>query len=328
MSGELTRHGGRLDAARARFGGREQAWIDLSTGINPVPWPDAAACAADWATLPSPAALKALEEQAARYFGVDADHVCALPGSETGLRLLPQILPLPGVHIGPTYRTHSEIFPASRSCEADAALATPPGAILIANPNNPDGRIRSATKMRGLLARLEQQEGWLIVDEAFADTDPAISLATDIGTGRRLIIFRSFGKFFGLAGLRLGFVLAPPRIVRSYRALLGDWPLNAAALSIGTAAYTDGEWIERTRRQLPASAARLDDLLNKHGLTPIGACPLFRLIETGRASALFEGLARHAILTRPFDYAANWLRIGLPGDEAAWRRLDAALADG
>lgn len=328
MREDFTWHGGQLDTARARFGERSEPWIDLSTGINPNPWPHTETSPADWAPLPSAAMLKRLEENAARCFGVDPAHVCALPGSEIGLRLLPHVLSLPGLHISPAYRTHSAIFPDGASPERGFPSTGAPRAVLVANPNNPDGKRRSADRMRGWLDHLEQDGNWLIVDEAFADADPAISLAGQIADERRLMIFRSFGKFFGLAGVRLGFVLGPRAIIQRYRHMLGDWPVHAAALAIGTAAYADEKWIERTRRQVRASASRLDDLLCKHGLVPIGRCPLFRLVETGEARILFERLARRAILTRPFDYAPNWLRIGLPGDEAARQRLDKALADG
>ena len=145
---------------------------------------------------------------------------------------------------------------------------------------------------------------------------------------RRLIVLRSFGKFFGLAGVRLGFVLAPPPIIAAYRQVLGDWPLSVAALAIGAGAYADEAWIAATRLALPARAAALDAMLRDHGFRAWGACPLFRLIETDDAGALFERLARRAILTRPFAYHSRWLRLGLSADERAMARLDRALADG
>jgi cobalamin biosynthetic protein CobC len=195
------------------------------------------------------------------------------------------------------------------------------------NPNNPDGALLTR---EALLATLEQQErsgGWLIVDEAFVDCAPEWSVAGEVAGTRRLIVTRSFGKFFGLAGVRLGFVLAPPALLAELRHLLGEWPLGAAALSFGSAAYADAPWIARTRAELPAAAARLDDVLTRHGPAPRGGCPLFRLAETAAAHGLFTALAHRHILTRPFAHHPRLLRFGLPADDRALARLDAALAE-
>ena len=128
--------------------------------------------------------------------------------------------------------------------------------------------------------------------------------------------------------MRLGFVLAPQAIVAALRARLGAWPLSEAAIAIGTAAYADAGWIEATRQRLPAEAIALDAVLARHGYRAAGACPLFRLIETDDGRALFERLARRAILTRPFADEPRWLRLGLPADSEALARLHAALGHG
>jgi cobalamin biosynthetic protein CobC len=171
-------------------------------------------------------------------------------------------------------------------------------------------------------------DGWLMVDEAFADATPDVSVAHRVGRWERLIVLRSFGKFFGLAGLRLGFVLGPGEVIAMLRAILGDWPLGAGALAAGDAAYRDGAWIEQARRDLARRAGRMDGLLAGHGLKALGQCPHFRLIEDGDAQALFARLAHRKILTRPFDYDLRWLRLGIPAREADWARLEEALRDG
>lgn len=319
-------HGGRLGEARAAFGDGLEPWIDLSTGINPLPWPGACAIEPDWHSLPDPAALAALETVAARHFGVDPALCCAVPGSEMALRLLGKVTGLSGEHLTPAYRTHSVACP-----QAIDFVKGPPGddrLLLLGNPNNPDGRIIAAARLEQWLHWQERAGGWLVVDEAFADATPHTSIAPVVDEYRRLIVLRSFGKFFGLAGVRLGFVLAPPEIIAAYRQLLGDWPLSAAALAIGTAAYADTAWIEATRQALPARASVLDDAFHAHGFKPKGACPLFRLIETDDARGLFEHLARQAILTRPFADYPRWLRLGLPAGEDELARLDRALAHG
>lgn len=317
-----TWHGGGLAAARAHFG--EGDWLDLSTGINPHAWPGADAVPIDWRRLPDEADLAALEQAAAAHFGLSPDHVCAVPGTEVGLRLVGEMLDGPACFLAPSYRTHAEMMPGARPVGqvADADGAT----LVLANPNNPDGEVRPPADLLALLAR--RGEGWLAVDEAFADPLRGISLASAVRDACKLVVFRSFGKFFGLAGVRLGFVLGPRSLLAQLRRRLGAWPISAAAIAIGTRAYADRAWIEAARGRLAAEAAALDAMLARLAYRATGACPLFRLIETDDAGALFERLARRAILTRPFTDHPRWLRLGLPGSEARLARLEAALRDG
>ena len=324
MSTRWTWHGGGIEAARRHFG--EGDWIDLSTGINPHAWPGAADMAVDWQHLPDPDALARLEAVAAAFFGVDARHVCAVPGSEIGLRLTGMVVGGPARYIAPSYRTHGEMIVDCAQIDREAARRHD-GTLILANPNNPDGHAIGADAMQALL-NARGPDDWLLVDEAFADVDPGASIATSVDDDARLVVFRSFGKFFGLAGVRLGFVIAPQTIIAALRERLGAWPLSAAAIAIGTAAYADRDWIDATQRRLPTEAAALDALLARACFRPTGDCPLFRLIEAGDAQVLFERLARRAILTRPFADQPHWLRIGLPADADARARLEAALADG
>lgn len=317
-------HGGGLEAAKRRFGGAD--WIDLSTGINPHPWPGAAALTICWHHLPDPEALTRLETTAASRFGVDPGHVCAVPGTEIGLRLIGGLIGEPARHLTPGYRTHGEMMGGSTPLDWSGA-GDWDGTLILANPNNPDGRAIHADAMRALLDGRGAGR-WLLVDEAYADADPSLSIAASVDDSERLIVFRSFGKFFGLAGVRLGFIIAPKTVVAALRDRLGAWPLSAAAIAIGTAAYADDDWIVAARRRLRGEAATLDAILTYRGYRPRGACPLFRLIETDDAGALFERLAHRAILTRPFADQPRWLRIGLPGDPEALARLDNALGDG
>ncbi len=322
MSDAFRWHGGRLADAQARYGSAEP-WIDLSTGINPVPWPDASRIAVDWTALPDPSALAELEAAAAAHFGLPPAHVCAVPGSEIGLRMVGSLLDRPACYLTPGYRTHGEAFAQAKPVR-DPEEAPPSSVLLIANPNNPDGRVFARKQ---LLAWTERMQ-WLVVDEAFADCMPGGSIAPHVGEGRQLIVLRSFGKFFGLAGLRLGFLLGPTPIVAACRRMLGDWPVSAAAIAFGTAAYRDRAWINATIAALGERTKELDALLARHDLEARGGCPLFRLVERDDAAQLFERLARRAILTRPFEAEPTWLRFGLPADADAMERLDRALADG
>lgn len=330
MASEWMMHGGRLDLAKLRFPDAPQPWLDLSTGINPLRWPVPEGLAtADLGPLPAPSALAALERAAAGAFATDAA-VTALPGSEIGIRMLQAIgFPGPHRHVGPGYASHAAAFHDSRRIpvtDIDAAAAGG-GTIIVANPSNPEGHRVDPEHLLAVARRLKRRGGWLIVDEAFADTLPEASVLPHRTAEDPVLVFRSFGKFFGLAGIRLGFAVGPEPMIERIRARLGSWPVSSLAIEVGRAAYADAGWIAATRAHLHDEAAALDSVLTVAGHTPRGACPLFRLIETEDAQGLFLRLARAGILTRPFDTAPRWLRLGLPGG-AGLARLERALADG
>lgn len=320
-------HGGRLADACALFGGHPGDWLDLSTGINPQPWPVASAGAVDWAALPDATALARLEQSAAAFYGAAPSLCAAIPGSETGLRQLARILALPGLHQSLAYGTYRSAFARSDVADDLSHLPQRASVLVVGNPNNPDGRLLSRDAMAQMLRHQERNDGWLVIDEAFADCDPAWSLASEVTPKRRLIVLRSFGKFFGLAGLRLGFAIAPPPILAALREGLGDWPIHSAALAHATEAFADTAWIAATRCNLSSQARSLDHLLERHGLVPEGACPLFRLVRGSGAGELFHPLAQRAILTRPFADHPDLLRLGLPADDCGLRRLDVALTE-
>lgn len=328
MDGGLSYHGGRLAEACARYGGDATDWIDLSTGINPHSWQPPTKLEVDWRALPDPLALSRLERTAAGYFGCDPALCAAVPGSETGIRRIAQTLDLPGLHQPLSYGTYRRAFHHAEAVADLSALPRRATVLVIGNANNPDGNVSSRAGLLALLDHQERHGGWLIVDEAFADCDLDWSIASEVTVGGRLIVLRSFGKFFGLAGLRLGFAIAPPEVLGGLRDSLGDWPVHAAALAFGTAAYDDTLWIAQTRKSLVRHAAALDAVLLRHGLATTGDCPLFRLVTTPDAARLFERLAQRQILTRPFAEYPALLRIGLPPDDAGLARLDAVLADG
>lgn len=318
-------HGGRIDLAAACYPDAPRPWLDLSTGINPCAWPIARAPAVDLCSLPSPDAVSKLEAAAAAFFGTSAERVVALPGSELGLRALDVLnLPTPVRYVTPSYSTHADAIAGAVPIERGAIDAVADGTLLVANPNNPNGH-RDVPQRLLAIARAG---AWLVVDEAFADVAPESSIVPLLAPEDRVIVFRSFGKFFGLPGVRLGFMIAPPEHAAAMRMRLGSWPISAHALAYGTAACRDTAWIDAARMSIIARAAKLDAMLSRHGLQARGECALFRLIETDAASDVFERLAWAGILTRTFDHAPHWLRIGVPGDAAAFARLDRALDDG
>ncbi|KQN82938.1 aminotransferase [Sphingomonas sp. Leaf67] len=311
---EYCAHGGRVTAAMRAFGGDD--WIDLSTGIAPWAYPHGAIDPGH-DRLPEPGELAALERAAARAFGVaDPTAVVAVPGTDLALRLLGVILAAgrPAV-VRPGYAGHAAAWPHA---SAVAALADPRDAdlLVLASPANPDGFVTPADHLRTLARRMT-----LVVDEAYAD--PVAGLAGEASD--RLIVLRSFGKFYGLPGLRLGFVVAGSGVAGALRHLLGDWPVSSAAVRIGTAAYADRTFADAQAERIATVGALLD--LALAGVDIIGRAPLFRLIETSDAHALFRHLCNHAILTRPFADRRDRLRIGLPPDGAALSRLTTALKE-
>ncbi|WP_206335918.1 threonine-phosphate decarboxylase CobD [Rhizorhabdus phycosphaerae] len=331
MMDRWTWHGGGLSAARRHFGGHAEDWLDLSTGVNPKPWASSEPVAIDWTRLPDEEALEDLERAAAAHFGCTDEHVCAVPGTELALRLIGRLLGGTGEVLAPSYRSHVEMFDTARCITLEQAAASgmgggEEGVLVLANPNNPDGRTIDRASLLALHHAVPRR--WLLVDEAYADVCPEMSLAGDVPDAERLVVLRSFGKFFGLAGLRLGFVVAPPAFLARLRAVLGAWPINAAAIAMAGSAYRDRSWIGAARTRLPIEAAKLDRVLQSHGYAPQGGCPLFRLVETEDAAFLFERLARHHILVRPFAEYSRWIRFGLPDSALSLERLDRALGDG
>ncbi|MDG5489848.1 aminotransferase class I/II-fold pyridoxal phosphate-dependent enzyme [Sphingomonas sp. BGYR3] len=321
-------HGGRLDRARALLP-EVAEWTDLSTGIAPWPYPvriDAGCMTA----LPDPADLSRLETVAARVFGTSPDRVAAVPGTDIALRLIGTVLDGPAAYRAPGYSGHRAMWPAGQAASFGGPdlgdlndLSGRDGHVILARPNNPDGWIADRAALLALAERLAARGRVLIVDEAFADAEPDDSLAGHDVPG--LIVLRSFGKFFGLAGLRLGCVIAAPKMLARVRALLGDWPVAAPALVAGLAAYADAAWQAAQRARLINGSQRMADLIAGHGLIIRGRTPYFTLIESGDRDALFDHLIRAGILTRPFADQPHWLRIGLPGKEADWTRLQRAL---
>ena len=335
-AGRFAHHGGRLGAARSLFPDVPQPWIDLSTGINPRSYPAPRASQRARNRLPEPAELARLEAVAAAAFGVaDPARVVATAGTECALRLLPQMVNLQAsVIVGPTYGSHADAWTRAGALTQTIALeevrshAERAVGLTIVNPNNPDGRCVSRSRLLELHDSLARHGGTLIVDEAFAEVVPEISVAAEAGAAAapKLIVLRSFGKFFGLAGLRLGFIVAATPLAATIRGLIGEWPVASDALAAGLAAYADVRWMNRERTVLAKSAQRLDSLLTLNGFELAGGTSLFRLARAPDARERFTRLLAAGILVRPFDYAADLLRFGLPRGREQWRRLAAALS--
>jgi cobalamin biosynthetic protein CobC len=301
-------HGGGIDAAAALFGGARADWLDLSTGINPRPYPLPAFAPDAWTALPDRAAFAALEAAARAFWHVpDGAAVLAAPGASALIARMPAVLDGARVHIPqPTYNEHARAFAAQGWSVTDHA----PDASVVVHPNNPDGRLHALPATR-----------FAVIDESFCDITPDETLITH-ATHPGVLVLKSFGKFWGLAGVRLGFLIGDPTLVARMETLIGPWAVSGPALTAGTAALNDPAWAEATRARLAADAARLDALT---GWTVTGGTSLFRLYDVGDAAAMQTRLARHHIWTRIFPWSDRLIRLGLP-DGAGWDRLQRALA--
>ncbi|MCK1650969.1 threonine-phosphate decarboxylase [Bradyrhizobium sp. 149] len=319
----MREHGGNLDLAQQRFGGRAEDWIDLSTGINRLPYPVGEVSLRAWSALPSRAEIESLH-QAARHAYRTSAPVVALGGAQAAIQLLPQ-LASPGQAriLAPTYNEYAGVLSAAgwevEEVNALDALAGADLAIVV-NPNNPDGRCHPPKDLLALLPRV----GRLVIDESFADVTPQLSLASEHRPG--LLILRSFGKFYGLAGLRLGFALGNSSDIARLAGMSGPWPVSGAAIAIGCRALRDDAWAEAASARLARDCVRLDGMVQSQGWTLVGGTPLFRLYGMLDALAAQEKLARSQIWSRAFAREPTWLRLGLPGGESEWTRLAAALA--
>jgi cobalamin biosynthetic protein CobC len=307
-----------------------QPFIDLSTGINPHAYPLPLIAPDAFSRLPEPTAIERLAAIAAHAYGAaSADHVVAAPGTQSMLTQIASLVP-PGraVLLGPTYAEHARAAALAGHVVAevgepadlkDASLA------IVVNPNNPNGRIVDKGALLALAGALAQRGGLLMVDEAFMDAAPSeASLCSHVGLGN-IVVLRSFSKFFGLAGLRLGFAMAAPGLAGQLRARLGPWAVSGPAIAIGEVALADSAWAQATRTRLAADAARLEGMLTRAGFDIVGGTPLFRLVQTAIARECFDQLGRAGILVRRFAEHPRWLRFGLPGDDAAWQRLRGGL---
>lgn len=326
-SHELLHHGGRLHAAAEQYGIALADWLDLSTGINPCGWPVPEVPARVWARLPEDD--DDLVQAAREYYR--AEHLLPVAGSQAAIQSLPRLRPPSRVGVlHPGYAEHAAgwrraghaVTPVEAGQLHEAVDQS--DVIVLIHPNNPTGERFATEQLLEWHERLVRRGGWLIVDEAFMDAAPELSLCP-IGSRPGLIVLRSLGKFFGLAGVRVGFVCAWPDLLSRLAVVLGPWSVGNPSRWVASTALKDKTWQQAERLRLCDEETRLKTLLTRHDLAPSGGCALFQWIKTEQASYLHDNLARLGILTRLFSEPSS-LRFGLPGDEADWRKLDEALS--
>lgn len=320
-------HGGDLDAARRLFPDAPEPWLDLSTGINPVPYPAPPLEASAFRRLPSAADLDALRNVAAAAYGVrDPAGIVPAPGTQILIETLPRLWPRSRVAVvGPTYAEHAAAWGrAGHAVETVPDLAAAEGArvIVVVNPNNPDGRTWPAAALLEAADRLSAG-GLLVVDEAFADLETIESLGPYLRPG--IVVLRSFGKTYGLAGIRLGFALADATTAARIAEALGPWAVSGPALAIGRVALADAGWRAEAAIARCRDAERLDRMIGRAAGRVVGGTVLFRTADFPDGPDLFHRLGEAGIYVRRFAADPSRLRFGLPGDRTDWCRLSRIL---
>ncbi|NIA57959.1 threonine-phosphate decarboxylase [Massilia sp. TW-1] len=326
----MLEHGGNLRAAKARYGGTD--WIDLSTGINPHGYPAPAPSSDAWQRLPEPD--PDLVRAACAYYG--APHLLPVAGTQAAIQALPRLRaelagPARVTVAAPSYAEHAHHWRRLGHAMREVAYDSLDDAIgasdvvVVVNPNNPTGATVAPERLLGWAAQLAARGGWLVVDEAFGDTARALSVAGHVGRPG-LVVLRSVGKFFGLAGLRLGFVGAEEPLLAALGDLLGPWTISGPAQEVAIAALRDHGWQRATQTRLARDGARMHALLADHGIDAHGT-PLFHWWAAPRAEDFHQHMARRAIWVRLFPGAARGIRVGLPGNESAWLRIEQALRE-
>jgi len=324
-------HGGRLDEAVGQFGGDKSRWMDLSTGVNPHPYPIPELSNSVWTDLPDQDAVVQARLAARNCYGIDvAAGVSLAPGSQMHIQMLPLLFkPQPVAIVGFTYQEHGvcwqraghEVYMTDGLDSAEATARI----VIVVNPNNPDGRVFSSQELVLLARRLAAKGGLLVVDESFADVVPECSVADEVGRDG-LFVMRSLGKFYGLAGLRFGVGLTTTVLASRMDEKLGPWAVSGPALAVASDALSNKNWQKQNLAKLTKAQANLETILKKHGITILGGTALFTLVQHNESEQLWNHLASKRILTRPFPGKPDWLRLGLPKGQPQMSRLDKALA--
>jgi len=325
---EKLHHGGRLRTAAKYYNIPIEDWIDLSTGINPNGWPVETIPAALWRRLPED--NDELIEVARHYYG--APSLLPVAGSQAAIQALPQLRRQSRVYLlSPSYAEHAHAWQRTNHVVKTVTpehindVLPDTDVLIIINPNNPTGAVFPVEQLLDWHTQLVKRGGWLIIDEAFMDGTPRQSIVPHTASPG-LIVLRSLGKFFGLAGARVGFVCANETLLAQLDAVLGPWTISNASRWVATQALQDTTWQENTRNNLTRGSEHLLSLLSRHHLAPDGGCALFQWINTPHAATIHEKLLHQGILTRFFNTPQS-LRFGLPGIELEWAQLDRALAE-
>lgn len=324
-------HGGGLDTAVKKYGGEKSDWLDLSTGINPNPYPVYGVDPLAWHRLPDTKAMDVLTKAARQYYNVDKMHaLCVANGTQAIIDVLPRAFSCKRVGIfSPTYNEHAHVWKSSGAevieIKRGSSLPDDLDALVIVNPNNPDGWVLEKEELINFAESLNKSNGILIVDEAFFDVVPEQSLVSELP--KNAIILKSFGKFFGLAGLRLGFAIGEPLLLSNITQHIGIWSVSGPALQLGARAFSDSNWINYAITALKLLSKKQTEMMQNIGLTIEGENPLFIYASHIHAGKIHDVLAKRQILIRPFLHDETKLRFGICANKEMMERLENALKE-
>lgn len=322
-------HGGQLAKASRRYRIPVADWLDLSTGIAPWTWPVPPLPETVWSRLPESG--DGLLEAAGAYYGCAPELLTAVPGSQFAIRQLPQALAPASVLVPEVgYTEHARCWREAghrpvwyRDLDALREMVAQADHAVVINPDNPSGRVCDPGWLSALRGEM-RQDGLLIIDEAFMDVGdhsvvPQLPLPG-------ILALRSLGKFFGLAGLRLGFVAGDVPALATVQQQLQPWGVSHPARWVGCGALTDVDWQAEQAARIATGLERLTALLQRvFAGNRIRSAGLFATVffdDQTSAPAIHDALAQQGVLARLGDNR-RWLRFGLPAEDEP--RLTAAL---
>jgi L-threonine-O-3-phosphate decarboxylase len=327
----MLEHGGGLIAAARKYKRPLHEWLDLSTGINPIPYVVPEIPAEIWRRLPQD--NDELLEAASAYFGTAA--LLAVSGSQAAIQLIPHLFERSRVGLMlPSYNEHKhawiqaghEIVEIQSNSSISAQCSQLQlDVLLLCNPNNPTGDLIDLQTIEECLSIMKKKQGTVLVDEAFMDSTPEKSVLPLLEQYQdNLIVLRSLGKFFGLAGARVGFVAASTQILSALTEKLGPWTISGPSRFVACHALRNTQWQESNRHFLKTTAKKLLDELASAKLPADGYTDYFAWVKHRNARQLHEMLCQAGIFTRYFAEPAS-IRFGLPATATESLRLRAEL---
>lgn len=320
-------HGGNLLQAIEEFGGNQEDWLDLSTGISPYTIDLPEFHQDVWRRLPDPKYVKLLEGKAKEFYQTKSNCL-AVPGSQFAIQHLSKVVDGEIGILEPTYGEYAASFVRNGKSYTSLENISDIGnasSVILANPNNPDGRIYTSQELLKLAVQLSERNGYLVVDEAFMAIDDPNSLLNEVDATTNVVILRSIGKFFGLAGIRLGFVFSSEKFRAKLAAYLGPWAVTGPALAIADHIFANRFIANELKQKISVRHQQMGEILEQSGLQIVGKNDLFFLIRHPKANALHISLKQQKVLTRIFDYNSDWIRIGLTANSNEDERLLKAI---
>ncbi len=322
-------HGGQVYQLAKQLGRSVETLLDFSASVNPLGPPVSVVRAmrdavSECQHYPDPYS-EDLRLCLSQEHGIPGASILVGNGSAEIIRILPQALALRHACIvGPTFGEfeHSLRLAGVRCTGVDAVSAqryVPPfekivdvleewrrasarkghkagmhkNAVFLCHPNSPTGRRLSRRDLQQIVDTVHRIGCWMIVDEAFVDWCPSHSLMKDIAASPRLLILRSFTKFFAIPGIRLGYVVGEPAVVESIRKYLPPWSVNHVAQVAGVVALADSRFRQRSQQFMQEERPRLIARLRRiSGLRVIPSQANFVMVE------VFNGRSPQDIVER------------------------------